>query len=506
MIGKKTWRVLPATFPTNMSFIRKKILLAIICLSSISIYAQTDLRNIEFSGKVIDNKGVAIQGVAVTDGYNIVTTNHKGEYKLLSNATAEFVYISIPAGYVIQMKDDAPCYFQRITNKSKSKQKFNFTLEKSGQNDNRHILIACADPQVAFDEEMPMLEEAVRDIKLLVNQHYKNIPVHGIICGDIIAEISREPKFFDPVKHLFAETNIPFFYAAGNHDMDVNGRSNHNSKKTFKKTFGPAYYSFNRGKVHYIVLDDVFFTAKGYSSIGYIDENQLCWLEQDLSLLSEGSTVVVAFHIPTYSPEARKGEFAKEEVNRVLQNRSVLYKMLKPYNALILSGHEHYNENYQLSNNLFEHVQAALCGIFWQAPYNSDGTPLGYTVYEFDENDVKWYYKSTWKDRNYQFDSYLSGADKHRPNHIIANVWNYDPQWKVYWYENGTKMGEMKQYRGWSPNIVDYVEKNRENFRYKNIGAGPTEHLFYAEPVDKNAEIKIEVIDRFNNIYSDSPK
>lgn len=85
-------------------------------------------------------------------------------------------------------------------------------------------------------------------------------------------------------------------------------------------------------------------------------------------------------------------------------------------------------------------------------------------------------------------------------------VWNYDSAWKIFWYENGVKMGEMQQYTGWDPAIVDYTEKNRQNFRYKYIGAGATEHLFYAEPVDKNADIKIEVIDRFGNIYQGKPQ
>ena len=67
-------------------------------------------------------------------------------------------------------------------------------------------------------------------------------------------------------------------------------------------------------------------------------------------------------------------------------------------------------------------------------------------------------------------------------------------------------MGEMTQYRVWDPTIVDYVEKNNHNFRYKYIGAGPTEHLFYAEPIDKTSEIEIEVIDRFNNRYTGKPQ
>ncbi|MDR3261799.1 MAG: FAD-dependent oxidoreductase [Tannerella sp.] len=370
---------------------------------------------------------------------------------------------------------------------------------------NRHVMIVCADPQVAFKEELPLLEKATRDMKALVAESYPDIPVYGIVCGDIISDIQNDSLAFSDVKKLFDLTGIPFHYLAGNHDMDITERSNDNSKKSFEENFGPSHYSFNIGKVHYVVLDDVFSTGRAYSYIGYIDEKQFRWLEQDLSSVPHGSTVMVALHIPTYSREARKGEYAKEEINKAVQNRRALYKMLEPYRVHILSGHEHYNENYVLNDRLFEHVHAALCGIFWQAPYNSDGAPLGYAVYEYNGDSVQWYYKVAGKDKNFQMNVYAAGADRQQPNAIIANVWNYDPAWQVCWYEDGKKMGEMKQYTGWDPATVDYVEKNRQNFRYKYVGAGATEHLFYAEPVNKNAEIRVEAVDRFGNKYTEKP-
>jgi hypothetical protein len=381
-----------------------------------------------------------------------------------------------------------------------------FVVVASFCRDNRHVMIVCADPQVAFREELPLLEKVTRDMKNLVAEKYPDIPVYGIVCGDIIAEIQNDSLTFADVKKMFDDTGIPFRYVAGNHDMDVTGRSNENSKKSFEKVFGPAYYSFNIGKVHYIVLDDVFFTGKGYSYIGYLDEKQFRWLEKDLSKVPHGATVVVSLHIPTWSREARKGEWAKEEINKVMQNRQALYKMLEPYQAHILSGHEHYNENYRLNDHLFEHVHAALCGIFWQAPYNSDGAPLGYAVYEFDGDSVKWYYKTAGEDRQFQMNVYEAGADRNKPDAIIANIWNYDPAWKVYWYEDGKKMGEMSLYTGWDPAIVEYVEKNRQNFRYKYVGAGATEHLFYVTPVNKKADIKVVAIDRFGNEYTGKPQ
>src|SRR3954449_10543566 len=59
-----------------------------------------DLENLTIKGQVHDN-GKPIPGVAVTDGFNITTTDKKGNYELLSNNTAEFVYISVPSGYAI---------------------------------------------------------------------------------------------------------------------------------------------------------------------------------------------------------------------------------------------------------------------------------------------------------------------------------------------------------------------------------------------------------------------
>ena len=463
--------------------------------------SQENVQPIEFFGKVTNN-GKGVSGVAITDGVNVTQTDKNGRFKLYGNISADFVYMTIPSGYAIPMEGNSPNFYYRVNDKLKKKKEINFKLSKS-DNDDNHIIVVCADPQVAFEEELPLLETATKDIKNHIDNNFFGKQIIGINCGDIVAEITNETDFFTPVKQLFYETGIPFFYASGNHDTDMNCRSNYKSKKIYENNFGPAYYSFNRGKIHYIVLDDVFHTGKSYSYIGYLEETQLTWLEQDLSLVPKGSNVVVVLHIPSFSREARKGDYNKEEINKVLQNRQILYKLLKPFNSHIFSGHEHYNENYIINDSLFEHVHAAQCGIFWQAPYSSDGTPLGYAIYEVNDDKINWYYKVIGRNKNYQFNAYPMNTDKNKPNAIIANIWNYDPKWKVYWYENNVKMGEMKQYSGWDPAIVDYVRKNEHHFRYKYIGAGITEHLFYAEPFNKNAKIKIEVIDRFNNVYSE---
>ena len=77
----------------------------------------------------------------------------------------------------------------------------------------------------------------------------------------------------------FGQVGIPFFQVIGNHDMNLDSRTDDYSARTFSDLFGPTYYSFNRGEVHYVVLDDVFFLGTSKKYIGYISEKQFAWLE-----------------------------------------------------------------------------------------------------------------------------------------------------------------------------------------------------------------------------------
>lgn len=97
---------------------------------------------------------------------------------------------------------------------------------------------------------------------------------------------------------------------------------------------------------------------------------------------------------------------------------------------------------------------------------------------------------------------YGPGEDPMKPDAVVVNVWNYDPEWRVCWYENGVFKGEMIRFSGWDRNICRDVEERRDKeFKWKYIGAGKTSHLFYSIPSDPDAEITIEVTDRFGDIY-----
>ncbi|WP_071145495.1 calcineurin-like phosphoesterase C-terminal domain-containing protein [Bacteroides ihuae] len=466
---------------------------------------QAALTPVYYYGEVV-SEGKGIANVPVTDGTQIVLTDKKGQYSMLSTSAVEYIYITLPDKYDVPMKDKVPVFFQKVPAKFSKKVRLDFKLTPSSKDNKKHILIVWADPQVYFDEDMAQVRHASQDVKELLANNYPGIPAYGVVCGDIIGDINKKPSYFSPMIDAIHETGIPFFYVIGNHDLDLNVRSNEYARATYKSYFGPTYYSFNRGDVHYIVLDDVFFIGKSYLYVGYLTEQQLQWMEQDLRQVTPGSTVVVATHIPTYSREARQKEWGKESTMKVMNNRSHFYDLLKPYNAHIMSGHEHYNENYVLADNLYEHVHAPLSTLFWQAPWACDGTPGGYAVYEFDGGKVNWYYKCADKDKDYQFELYPVGASRNIKNAIVANIWNYDSTWKVRWYENSINRGEMTRFSGYDPAIYDYCDKYSSTFKHRYLGAGITEHLFYAVPQKKDSDIRVEVTDHCGNVYTQEMK
>lgn len=99
-----------------------------------------------------------------------------------------------------------------------------------------------------------------------------------------------------------------------------------------------------------------------------------------------------------------------------------------------------------------------------------------------------------------QFRLYPMGADETYPDCIIANVYNYDPEWKVQWYENGKLIGSMEQYWGKDPVATENYQPGK-NKRHSWLSAGETNHLFKAQVKDLTAEVSVVVEDRFGNQY-----
>ena len=451
--------------------------------------------NIQVKGK-ISCQGKALSSVQVTDGKTIVTTDRNGKYCLQTTSEKEYVYYTLPSGYESPIENGIPVFYKKI-NPELKKQSVNFDLNKATKSQTNHVFLVWADPQVLEMEEFPQLEEVVKDVNKTIAKIPSETYIHAISAGDNVFD---RLNFFDKYKQVISEIKVPFYQVIGNHDMDYNNRSNELSAKSFTAAFGPAHFSYNVGNVHYVVLKNVFYYGFSYRYIGYIDENQLQWLEQDLKQVKPGSTVMLTMHIPTIYGESEKADSFTSEMSNSLLNRQALYRILAPFNTHIFAGHSHTQWFTQAAPNISEHVHAAASGAWWQGEVCPDGSPKGYTVYEINGDSVSWYFKGVNQDKAEQFKLYKTGADANYPDCFIANVYNYDPQWKVVWYENDVLKGEMTRYWGKDPFAAELYQPGK-NKKHGWLSASQTHHLFRAQPENPNSKITVEVTDRFGNIY-----
>lgn len=450
------------------------------------------------SGKV-HSKGKGIAGVAVTDGYSVVSTDAQGNYSFDVHTNAEFVYISTPAGYAFNQQNHVAWFYQSLA-ADQLNAKADFSLDKLSVDDTKHQFVVWADTQMISQSDCDQLKAtAVPDLKALVASYPKDSLFHGIGCGDLVWD---KFQFFKDYKEAIAATGVTFFNVIGNHDMDLDARTDDYSAKTFKQQFGPTYYSYNRGQVHYVVLDDVFFVGTAKKYIGYITESQLQWLENDLKLVKPGTTVVLSVHIPTNTGAARRAK-KEEEMGGVVTNRKQLYKILASYKVHIMSGHTHFNEAWE-EDNIMEHNHGTVCGAWWTGPICGDGTPMGYGVYEVNGGDIQWYYKSTGKDKEHQLRVYEKGRLKEAPTEIVANVWNWDTKWKVEWWEDGAAKGAMEQRVARDPWAIELYAGPGLPVKHKFVEPTLADHLFFAKPSANAKQITVKATDRFGKVYSET--
>lgn len=464
------------------------ILCSVLCLST----AQAQCHWLRGT---VSCEGCGIKDVVVTDGVTSVKTDDKGEYAIQTMIEEGFVYITTPAGYLTEVVDKTiPQFYQKL---EKGKDRYDFELIKNKVDDSKHVFFVHSDVQATSKEDLRNYKPILEDCKNLIST-YEDVDVFGFDCGDVVGDT---PSLFGTYIDVVSELDKPIYRAIGNHDMDYYGRTHETSARTFSSLFGPRYFSFDKGKAHYIVINNNFFIGRDYFYMGYIDEKTFLWLEQDLANVPEGTLVFFIMHIPGRLTDKREPfQYNYDLIANPTVNFEALASILKPYDAHIISGHMHYNLNILHAPNLYEHNTAAICGTWWRGDICTDGTPQGYAIYEVDDKDVKWYYKSSGFPKEHQFKAYPVGASEEYPNDIIVNVWNYDPLWKVEWLENGKVKGQMTKYTGFDPDAKALCS-DKDKVKYDWISPSKNEHMFRATPKNSNSQIKIRVTDRFGQVY-----
>lgn len=206
--------------------------------------------------------GQAIENVVVSDGFSCVKSDKNGVYQIVRHDKSTMVYLSIPAEYEIPVDaGNHPAFFKRFTLAKDERFRHDFQLELlPGGKQTQFTLLALADIQVHDSNDVDRFrDETIPDINNLVPSL---VNPYGITLGDITNK--NNSAMWTKVRQAMTNQKITFMQCMGNHDHLNELSPNDHSKTTsywksvenFQKYFGPQNYSFTRGDVHFVVLDN----------------------------------------------------------------------------------------------------------------------------------------------------------------------------------------------------------------------------------------------------------
>ena len=164
--------------------------------------------------------------------------------------------------------------------------------------------------------------------------------------GDFIHDESEEKDietYRKALQHIV--TNTPTKHVAGNHDL------RHVSREKLTELMGEEklYYSFDAGGYHHVVLDGTRTERRGPH---YIGEEQLTWLENDLSE-TEMKTIIYC-HYPLDNQNMENNYyFMNTPESGAISNRGFVRKILEHSGKVlaVFNGHTHFYSN-QIVNGI----------------------------------------------------------------------------------------------------------------------------------------------------------
>ena len=442
-------------------------------------------------GLVTDSdSGHGIPGVVVSDGYNCAVTDANGVYQFKSSpGLSRIIFYSTPSEYQITLESSTssiPRFYTKLQFSDDlpfCRNDFLLTPLPGGKETN-WTFVAVGDPQCSSSGDAGRYEtETLVDMSSFLSD-YKN--VYAMTMGDIIFDSNNVWNRMHTNMGGFRINGaaVPFFQVIGNHDKDAtNNNDAYHALDKYIDQFGPVDYSYNRGDIHIVAMDDIPVTKIGTSthsnnytwsySRGFSDE-QIEWLRQDIELVQDkaGKGVFFCTHIPL----GRLSDYNFGEV----------YKLLAPFREVhFMVGHTHYHRNLVYSQKAsgglpyYEHIHGAACGAWWSSNgatgknsnITTTGGYAGYTVYDVEgpcivDRVLKGTFRSPDAqmrvyDSEFQFpgrNAFLWGSltnyggsaqiscpgNETLTNCLIAEVFDDDSvNWKVEMYQGGNKIGNF---------------------------------------------------------------
>jgi hypothetical protein len=326
-----------------------------------------------------------VPGVAVSNQDTVVSTDAAGTFRIPRGPTG-ILFVSTPDGY-----HSLGSFWHAAAGTVE------FALAPAPRS-RAFAFVHASDTHIA----PASLDRTVR-LRALVDSIH---PAFLIVTGDLVRDALRVSEaeatsYYDLFARERAAFRTPVWTVPGNHEnfgieRDQSRVSPTNplyGRAMYRKYFGPDYYSFNYGGIHFIGLNTADIEDQWY--YGHVDSLQLAWLERDLALVPPAMPVVTFDHIPFLSSVHGLNGYmdgppapslitvgGKTVFRHVVSNAADVLALLRKHrHVLALGGHFHAAEKvvYEIEGVRTRFNLAAAI----VAPSNSAGLrfPTGITLY-----------------------------------------------------------------------------------------------------------------------------
>lgn len=477
-----------------------------------------------------DGRGLA--GVPVSDGYEIVYTGADGCYSLETDKTLGLLFVSTPSGYEpASCHGNRPDFWRLLTTPPDEPETVDFVLRPT--DDSRFAFVAMADNQISnrHGEVNCFVNTTVPDVNATVDSlRTAGLDPFVILLGDQAHDCYWKPNRYGlPQAYSDIERIDARVYSVmGNHDHDPTAMNDIDAGAEWRRFVGPEYYSFDKGGVHFVVLDDEEIVDNGptLSKDGEcvyknkVRHPQMEWLRKDLERVAPSTPVLLAIHAPLLPSPGMEDEWR-------LVNGAELAALLAKFDHVeIISGHTHISYAAE-KGNLYETNYGAVCGSWWlnaRVDLGNDnnlcreGTPSGYAVWSYGDGKFSNYFKGTGYDRSdvmriydldaIEIDNEQIAAEfapgRKKTHDVLVNVWGYGPGWSVEMFENGRPL-EVERVRSKDPLFlqscpVPYLALGNELIG--TVRPVFSWHFFKAHPRRRYTDITVRVTDRYGRTYT----
>lgn len=243
---------------------------------------------------------------------------------------------------------------------------------------------------------------AVEGFKKAIQKVNELKPDFVITGGDLIMDaLAVSYERADSLYKLYNETikliKSPVYNTIGNHEIfgwyEKSGIPRTHpefGKLMFQKRIGKTYYSFTFKNVKVFVLDSIEELPEKGRYYGYISQEQLNWLKDELSKTDTTMVLIVSTHIPllTTFSQIRNGAMAANDRGLVVENSKEIFDLFKRHNLkLVLQGHLHIYEDINIQNKIKFVTGGAVSARWWTGP--NEGLEEGFVLVRIKGDKVE---------------------------------------------------------------------------------------------------------------------